>query len=85
VIGVPDAKYGEQVVAWVRLDTNSTTTAEDIHRFCEGKIAAFKIPKYIKIVDAFPMTVTGKIQKFKMREATIRELQLEGAASIRTA
>lgn len=85
VIGVPDAKYGEQVVAWVRLDTNSTTTAEDIHKFCEGKIAAFKIPKYIKIVDAFPMTVTGKIQKFKMREATIRELQLEGAASIRTA
>jgi len=84
VIGVPDTKYGEQVVAWVRLDGNSTTTADDIHKFCEGKIAAFKIPKYIKIVDAFPMTVTGKIQKFKMREVTIRELQLEVAANIRT-
>ena len=84
VIGVPDVKYGEQVVAWVRLDGNSTTTADDIHKFCEGKIAAFKIPKYIKIVDAFPMTVTGKIQKFKMREVTIRELQLEVAANIRT-
>jgi fatty-acyl-CoA synthase len=52
VIGVPDTQYAEQVVAWVRLDGNSTTTAEDIHKFCEGKIAAFKIPKYTKICPA---------------------------------
>jgi fatty-acyl-CoA synthase len=85
VIGVPDAKYGEQVAAWVKLEANATTTAEDIQKFCVGKIAAFKIPRHIKIVDAFPMTITGKLQKFKMREAAIRELNLEISADIQTA
>jgi fatty-acyl-CoA synthase len=85
VVGVPDGKYGEQVVAWVKLEANATITAEDIRRFCEGKIAAFKIPKHIKIVDTFPMTVTGKIQKFKMREMSTQELGLQTAAKIETA
>ncbi len=85
VIGVPDLKYGEQVVAWVKLEAGLKLTAEDIIQFCEGKIAAYKIPKHIKIVDSFPMTVTGKIQKFRMREISIQELQLEQAARIETA
>jgi fatty-acyl-CoA synthase len=85
VIGVPDAKYGEQVVAWVKLDGNTRLSPEDIRKFCEGKIAAYKIPKHIKIVDSFPMTITGKIQKFKMRQMSTNELGLEAAAKIETA
>lgn len=85
VIGVPDSKYGEQVVAWVKLEMGSTLQPEDIIQFCEGKIAFYKIPRHIKIVDSFPMTVTGKIQKFKMREVTIREMHLEEAARVKTA
>jgi fatty-acyl-CoA synthase len=85
VIGVADPKYGEQVVAWVRLDPNARLSPEDIRKFCEGKIAAYKIPKCVKIVDSFPMTITGKIQKFKMREVSTKELGLEAAASIETA
>lgn len=85
VIGVPDAKYGERVIAWVKLQAESKLTPEDIVKFCEGKIAAYKIPRRIKIVDSFPMTVTGKIQKFKMREISTQELQLEDAAKIQTA
>ena len=74
MIRVPDGKYGEQVVARVKLKPNVRLTAEDIREFCAGKIAAYKIPKHVKIVDSFPMTVTGKIQKFKMREMTTKEL-----------
>jgi fatty-acyl-CoA synthase len=85
VIGVPDLKYGEQVVAWVKLEAGSTLQPEDIIQFCEGKIAFYKIPRRIKIVDSFPMTVTGKIQKFKMREISIQEMHLEEAANVKTA
>jgi fatty-acyl-CoA synthase len=85
VVGVPDEKYGERVIAWVKLEPQSKLTGEDIQKFCEGKIAAYKIPRHIKIVDSFPMTVTGKIQKFKMREASIQEMKLENAAKIETA
>ena len=85
VIGVPDGKYGEQVVAWVRLEASAKLSAEDIRKFCEGKIAAYKIPRCVKIVDSFPMTVTGKIQKFKMRQISTEELGLEAAAKIETA
>jgi fatty-acyl-CoA synthase len=85
VVGVPDAKYGEQVVAWVKLEAGASLSPEDIRKFCEGKIAAYKIPKYVKVVDSFPMTVTGKIQKFKMREASTKELGLEVVAKIETA
>src|SRR5947209_8531378 len=85
VIGVPDAKYGEEIMAWVRLREGATTTADELREFCKGKIAHFKVPRYVKLVDEFPMTVTGKIQKFKMREAAIAELGLESAAGERTA
>ena len=85
VVGVPDRKYGEQVVAWVKLEAKAQLTAEDIQKFCAGKIANYKIPKYIKFVDSFPLTVTGKVQKFRMREISVGELKLEDAAKIETA
>ena len=85
VIGVPDPKYGEEICAWVRLKAGEQETAEEIREFCRGKIAHFKIPRYIQFVDAFPMTITGKIQKFVMRDQSIEDLGLEGAASIETA
>jgi fatty-acyl-CoA synthase len=85
VIGVPDAKYGEELMAWVKLRAGATLTGEDIRRICRGQIATYKIPRYYKFVDEFPMTVTGKVQKFRMREMAIKELGLEKAASIQTA
>lgn len=85
VIGVPDPVYGEQVMAWVKPLPGATLTPEAITQFSEGRIAKYKIPKYIKFVDSFPMTVTGKVQKFKMREISIQELSLEDAARIQTA
>ncbi|HEX3881946.1 MAG TPA: AMP-binding protein [Stellaceae bacterium] len=76
VIGVPDPRYGEELCAWVRLRDGETATTEEIRAFCQGQIAHYKIPRYVKFVDQFPMTVTGKVQKFLMREETIRELGL---------
>jgi fatty-acyl-CoA synthase len=85
VIGVPDAKYGEEIMAWIKLKPGEQATAEEIRAFCQGKIAHYKIPRYIKFVDSFPMTVTGKIQKFVMREQSIQELGLQEVARIQTA
>jgi fatty-acyl-CoA synthase len=85
VIGVPDAKYGEELMAWVKLRPGATLTGEEIRAYCKGKIATYKIPRYYKFVDGFPMTVTGKVQKYKMREVAIAELGLEKAAAIETA
>jgi fatty-acyl-CoA synthase len=85
VVGVPSVKYGEEVMAWVRPKTGMTVTPEELTAFCTGKIATFKIPRYWKITGEFPMTVTGKIQKFRMREIAIAELGLGDAAAIRTA
>ena len=85
VIGVPSARYGEEVMAWVRLREGVSMSGDELTEYCRGKIATFKIPRYWKFVDAFPMTVTGKIQKFKMREDSISELGLEQAAQMRTA
>jgi fatty-acyl-CoA synthase len=76
VVGVPDLKYGEELCAWVKLKPGASAAAEEIQTFCKGQIAHYKIPRYIKFVDAFPMTVTGKVQKFLMREATVKELGL---------
>jgi len=76
VIGVPDAKYGEELCAWVKLRPGETATADDIRNFCKGQIAHYKIPRYVKFVDGFPMTVTGKIQKYLMRQQTTKELGL---------
>jgi len=78
VTGIPDEKYGEELIAWVKLSPDADpVTAEDLQAFCKGKIAHFKIPKNYKFVDAFPMTVTGKIQKFKMREISIEEMGIK--------
>ena len=77
VFGVPDAKFGEELVAWIRLKEGQTATTEEIRDFCRNRISHYKIPRYIKFVTEFPMTVTGKIQKYKMREATTAELGLQ--------
>jgi fatty-acyl-CoA synthase len=76
VIGVPDKKYGEEVCAWIRLRQGQTADINEIRDFCRGQIATFKIPRYIRFVTDFPMTVTGKIQKFRMREQMLSELGL---------
>ncbi|MBV9219607.1 MAG: AMP-binding protein, partial [Methylobacteriaceae bacterium] len=76
VFGVPDEKYGEELCAWVKLKSGESALAEEIQTFCRGEIAHYKIPRYIRFVDAFPMTVTGKVQKFIMREEMISELRL---------
>jgi fatty-acyl-CoA synthase len=77
VFGVPDAKYGEEVCAWIVLRSDEQLTAEDVQEFCRGQIAHYKIPKYIRFVDELPMTVTGKVQKFVMRERMMDELHLK--------
>ena len=74
VIGVPDPKYGEEVCAWIKLRPGESATAEEMRDFCRGQIAHFKVPRYVKFVDAFPLTVTGKVQKYLMREQMTREL-----------
>ena len=85
VVGVPDERYGEELCAWVRLREGQAVSGEELREWCRGRIATFKIPRYWRFVDEFPMTVTGKVQKFKMREVSIAELGLEAAADARTA
>jgi fatty-acyl-CoA synthase len=85
VIGVPDARYGEELMAWVKLKDGQTATPEELQDFCRGQIATVKIPRYWKFVDGFPMTVTGKVTKYKMREEAIVELGLQFAAEQQTA
>ncbi len=85
VIGVPSERYGEEVMAWVKPRDGATLTAESLEAFCRGRIATNKIPGYWKFVEAFPMTVTGKVQKYLMREASVEELGLRAAASVTTA
>ncbi|MBR9828422.1 MAG: AMP-binding protein [Oceanospirillales bacterium] len=78
VTGVPDKKYGEELIAWIKLHPHAdSVTQDDLRAFCKGKITHFKVPRYFKFVESFPMTVTGKIQKFKMREISIEELGLD--------
>ncbi|MGB8347188.1 MAG: AMP-binding protein, partial [Ktedonobacteraceae bacterium] len=84
VIGLPDPKYGEEIMAWVKVKPGEQVTAEELIAFCRGQIAHYKVPRHFKFVDAFPMTVTGKIQKFLMRQQSIEELGLQDAASIKT-
>jgi fatty-acyl-CoA synthase len=78
VIGVPSPKYGEQVGAFIKLKSGMSLTEEDVHEFCRGKIARYKIPKYVVFVDSFPMTASGKIQKYKMRESSLQMLKERG-------
>ncbi|HET9117906.1 MAG TPA: AMP-binding protein [Pseudonocardiaceae bacterium] len=85
VIGVPDVKYGEELCAWIRLRSGQHLDADQVRDYCRGKIAHFKIPRYIRFTADYPMTVTGKIQKFKMRETSVTELGLEEASQTPTA
>lgn len=85
VIGVPDEKYGEELMAWIKLENGATLTEDEIRAYADGKIARYKIPRYYIFVDSFPITVSGKIQKFKMREMGIETLGLQEVARIKTA
>jgi fatty-acyl-CoA synthase len=76
VFGVPDERYGEELCAWIQVKEGTSVTEDEIREFCKGRIAHYKVPRYVQVVDAFPMTVTGKVQKFKMREAAVSELGL---------
>ena len=77
VVGVPDSRYGEELCAWIIAKPGQSVTEDDIRAFCQGQIAHYKVPRYIRFVEAFPMTVTGKIQKFKIRETMMQQLQLQ--------
>ena len=77
VTGVPDEKFGEEIIAWVKLNGDSDLTEDDVKGFCKGRIAHYKVPRYIRFCEEFPMTVTGKVQKYKMREISIDELNLQ--------
>jgi fatty-acyl-CoA synthase len=85
VVGLPDARLGESVCAWVRLRTGESLTQEELKDWCRSRIAHFKIPEHLRFVETFPMTVTGKIQKYRIRETEIERLGLRGAAEIATA
>ena len=85
VIGVPDQRFGEEVMAWVRLKPDADATEDSIRDFCRGRIAHYKVPRYVKLTEEFPMTVTGKVQKYRMREQSIAELGLQAAAGVQTA
>jgi fatty-acyl-CoA synthase len=85
VVGLPDEKYGEELCAWVKLRPGAELTEEDVREFCVGKIAHYKVPRYVRFTQDFPMTVTGKVQKFKMRETSVAELGLEAASQAPTA
>ena len=80
VVGVPDPTYGEELCAWVVLAQGSTLTPDELREWCKGKLAHYKVPRYVRMTDEFPMTITGKVQKFKMREVSVGELGLDAAA-----
>jgi len=79
VVGVPDERYGEELCAWVIPRPGTSLEEEEVRAFCRGELAHFKVPRYVVLTDAFPMTVTGKVQKFKLRDAAIEQLGLEAA------
>ena len=85
VIGIPSEKYGEEVMAWIRLRDGAQCTPEDLSEFCRGQISSYKIPRYWKFTESFPMTVTGKIRKVEMKEISVQELGLQSVALVRTA
>jgi fatty-acyl-CoA synthase len=77
VVGVPDDKYGEELCAWIRLKSGVQATEDEIRQFCKQRLAHYKVPRYVRFVEAFPQTVTGKIQKFKIREEMMNDLGLK--------
>ena len=82
VFGVPDLRYGEELCAWIRLKPGATITEEEILAFCRGRITHFKIPRYLQFVETYPMTVSGKVQKFVMREMMTKELMSAGTGLV---
>jgi fatty-acyl-CoA synthase len=85
VVGLPDAKYVEEISAWVKLKPGATATEEELRAFCRSRIAHYKVPRYVVFVDEYPTTVTGKVQKFKLREMGIERFALRKAAAVETA
>jgi fatty-acyl-CoA synthase len=85
VVGVPDVKFGEEVLAWIKLKSGESSSIDEMREFCRKNLAHFKAPRYVKFVDSFPCTVTGKIQKYRIRQQAIEELGLQQAAAIETA
>ena len=85
VVGVPDRRFGEEILAWIKLRADVSATAEEIRDFCREHLAHFKTPRYVQFVNSFPTTVTGKIQKYKIRQQAIEELGLQEAEAIETA
>jgi fatty-acyl-CoA synthase len=86
VVGVPDERYGEELMAWIVLKPDAEPlTVDDVREFCAGRLAHYKVPRYVHLVDGFPMTVTGKVRKVEMRETAIGILGLDDAAAIRNA
>ena len=85
VIGVPDVRYGEEIMAWVKVREGAQLDTDAVRRYCQDRIAHFKVPRYVHVTDEFPMSITGKVQKFKMREDAIALLGLQDAASVQTA
>jgi fatty-acyl-CoA synthase len=81
VIGVPSAKYGEEVMAWVRLAPGAAATTQELESFCRSRLASYKVPRYWRLTDAFPMTVTGKIQKYRLREMAVELLGRQADAA----
>jgi fatty-acyl-CoA synthase len=85
VVGVPDERYGEEICAWVKTREGAEIDEQAVRDFCQGKIAHYKVPRYVRTLDEFPMTVTGKVQKYELRERAIEELGLQDAAKVATA
>jgi fatty-acyl-CoA synthase len=85
IVGVPDAKMGEELMAWVIVREGKILTEDAVRDFCRERLAHFKVPRYVKLTTGFPLTVTGKVQKFRLRELAIEELGLAAAAAVRTA
>ncbi|MFF7860690.1 AMP-binding protein [Pseudomonas monteilii] len=80
VIGIPCSRYGEEIVAWIKLHPGHSATVEELQGWCKARIAHFKVPRHIRFVDEYPMTVTGKVQKFRMREITVAEISAVSAS-----
>jgi fatty-acyl-CoA synthase len=76
VFGVPDDRYGEELCAWIQVKEGATVTEDEVREFCKGRIAHYKVPRYVQVVEAFPMTISGKVQKYKMRETAVGQLGL---------
>jgi fatty-acyl-CoA synthase len=85
VVGIPSVKYGEEVMAFIQLKNNTQLTEEEVKKFCEGQIARYKIPRHVAFIDSYPITASGKIQKYKLRDMAVEMLGLQDAAKIQTA